>query len=99
MLGFFIEFFYSLFDLLWTDFCIFFNHVNTTIKLTNTNTHTNIIFMSIDYSEFFRLNIFSQYLSVNTDENIILTYIKRITMEKEKNEKNRVKKHDDVLFL
>jgi hypothetical protein len=65
----------------------FFYHVNTTTKLTNTNAHTNIIFMSIDYSEFFRLNISSQYLSVNTDENILLIYTERITMKKGKNEK------------
>jgi len=45
--------------------------------------------MLIDYSEFFRLNIFSQYLSVNTDENILLTYTERITMEKGKNEKKK----------
>lgn len=68
----------------------------TTRKLTNTNEHIDEIFSSVDCDEFFWLNMYSQYPSVNTDKNIFLIYTKRITMENEWIKKIN-KKYDDMM--
>jgi len=54
-----------------------------TKNLTNTNENTNKIFLLVDFDEFYRRTFSSLYLSVNTDRNILLVYIKGIAMGKE----------------
>jgi hypothetical protein len=61
----------------------FNNKSTTTRKLTNTNRNINGIFSSINYGEFFWLNMPLQYLSINTNRNILSVYTKGITVRKE----------------
>jgi hypothetical protein len=44
-------------------------------KLVNTNNYIDRIFSLIDCGEFFRLNMTSQYRSINTDVNTLSVYI------------------------
>ena len=44
------------------------------IKFTDTNKNTNGNFLSEDCDELYQQNSLSLYLSVNTDENILLVY-------------------------
>jgi len=61
----------------------FNNKSTTTRKLTNTNRNINGIFSSINYGEFFWLNMPLQYSSINTNRNILSVYTKGITVRKE----------------
>ena len=71
-----------------------FDSIYTTRKLTNGD--TNKIFFSINYSKFSRLNVPLHYSSLNTDENILSVYIKKIIVEKIKIKKR--KKYNDMSF-
>jgi hypothetical protein len=61
----------------------FNNKSTTTKKLTNTNRNINGIFSSINYGEFFWLNMPLQYSLINTNRNILSVYTKGITVRKE----------------
>jgi len=53
-------------------------------KLINTNRNIDEIFLSVNCSEFYKQNTLSLYSSINTDENILSIYIKRIALKKER---------------
>ena len=66
------------------------------IKLTDTNKNTNGKFLSEDCDELYQQNSPSLYLSVNTDENILLVYTEEFIEGKKI---KKTKRYNDVLFI